>query len=242
MHNSLHSLQIFDLSSRAILRTVREHTDAVHAARFLPSNTQLVSASDDKSMRVYDIAASAVVNNFTDAHGDYVRAVAVSKSNANLVVTGGYDHCVKLWDLRANQSVLTLTHAGAPVESVLMFPGDNVIVSSAGNELRVWDILGGVSGEGQVLHSARNHQKTITSMCFDAMHSRVLTGSLDHHVKIYDVKDYHVTYSIKYPAPILSVGISVSGGRAFCLQLPSLFHEIIPFHTNSPTTHILLRE
>jgi U3 small nucleolar RNA-associated protein 15 len=87
-----------------------------------------------------------------------------------------------------------------------MFPGDSLLLSAGGNQLRVWDILGGSSG--RLLHQSANHQKTITSMCFDGDYTRVLTGSLDQHVKIYDVSDYHVTHSVKYPSPILSIGLS----------------------------------
>jgi len=62
-------------------------------------------------------------------------------------------------------------------------------VSGAGsNVLRVWDVLGG----GRELRALSNHQKTITSLTFDGTRSRFLSGSLDHHVKIYSVADYKV--------------------------------------------------
>jgi U3 small nucleolar RNA-associated protein 15 len=204
--------KVFDLGSRAILRNLTGHTDAVRCARFLPSNTHLLSASDDKSVRIWDISTGQVVHNWEDAHDDYIRTAAVSRSNDHLVLTGSYDHTVKLWDLRANQSVMTLTHGSAggqanPVESVLFLPGDAVVLSAGGNQLRAWDILGASSG--RLLHLASNHQKTITSMCLDGSSSRVLTASLDRHVKIYNVSDYQVVHSVKYPAPVLSVAISV---------------------------------
>lgn len=93
---------------------------------------------------------------------------------------------------------------GAPVESVLLYPGGGAIVSAGGPTLKVWDILSG----GRCIQSVSNHQKTITSLCFDSSASRLVTGSLDQHVKIYNVQDYKVVYSIKYPAPVMSVGLS----------------------------------
>jgi U3 small nucleolar RNA-associated protein 15 len=204
---------VFDLGSRAILRNFYGHTDAVRCTRFLPSNTHVLSASDDKSLRIWDISTGQVVNTWEDAHTDYIRTAAVSSSNDRLVLTGSYDHTIKLWDLRANEAVMTLTHGtpgsqSFPVESVMFLPGDAVVLSAGGNQLRAWDILG--SSSGRLLHMASNHQKTITSMCLDGSSSRVLTASLDRHVKIYNVSDYKVVHSVKYPAPILSVAISVS--------------------------------
>jgi U3 small nucleolar RNA-associated protein 15 len=201
-------VQIFDLNSRAILRTFDEHRAAVHSTRFLCSNTQIVSASDDKSIKIWDITLGSVVTTFEghNGHDDYVRSTAVSHRNPNFVVSGSYDHTVKLWDLRMNKAALKFKHGSAshPVEAVLMFPGDNVIFSAGGTSMMVWDVLSG----GKLLSCTNNHQKTITSMCFDSTFSRVATGSLDHHVKIYDVRDYTVSYSLKYSAPVLAVAIS----------------------------------
>ena len=201
-------VQVFDLNSRAILRTFRDHQESVKSTKFLCNNTQLVSTSDDHSVRVWDISQNKCVASFLDDHQDYVRSSAVSRTNPDLVLTGSYDHTVKLFDLRANKAVMSMEHlndgVATPVESVLLFPGDSVAVSAAGNTIKVWDLLGG----GRVLYSASNHQKTITDMCFNSQYTRLLTSSLDHHVKIYDVADYRVTHSVRYPSPLLSIAMS----------------------------------
>lgn len=138
-------------------------------------------------------------------HDDYIRAGMVSHDNPHLVLSGSYDQTVKLWDMRTQGCVMTMNH-GAPVECVDMFPDGGVVVAAGGPSLKVFDILAG----GRPMHSLSNHQKTVTSMCFDNSYSRLLTGSLDHHVKVYNVQDYSVVHSVKYPAPIMSVAISVS--------------------------------
>ena len=115
-----------------------------------------------------------------------------------------YDHTCRLWDTRAPKSVMSVDH-GAPVESVLMFPRGNTFVSAGGNSIKVWDVLGSKS---RPMYSFSSHQKTVTSLAFDSEHTRLISGSLDHQVKIYDVKDYKVVHSIKYSGPVLSVALS----------------------------------
>ncbi|KNC99269.1 snoRNA-binding rRNA-processing protein UTP15 [Spizellomyces punctatus DAOM BR117] len=195
-------VQLFDLNSRAILRTMRGHDGPVHMTRFSPDHQQILSGSDDNTVRVWDVATETPLAVFED-HEDYVRTGLVSTENPHLVLSGSYDHTVKLWDLRSKVCTMTMRH-GFPVESLLLFPGSGLVASAGGNQIRIWDILGG----GRHLQTLANHQKTITCMTFDGSGTRILTGSLDHHVKVYSARDYKVVHNIKYPAPIQSIGVS----------------------------------
>ena len=93
----------------------------------------------------------------------------------------------------------------APVEQVLMFPSGTVALSSTGPIIRVWDIVAG----GRCTRALSNHQKTVTSLAFDTNAGRLLTGGLDQMVKVYDVSTYKVVHTMRYPAPILCLAISV---------------------------------
>lgn len=93
-----------------------------------------------------------------------------------------------------------------PIEQVLIFPSGSVVLSSAGPILRVWDIVAG----GRCLRAMSNHQKTVTSLAFDGKAGRLLTGGLDHMVKVYDVSTYQVVHTMRYSAPILCLAMSVS--------------------------------
>lgn len=54
---------------------------------------------------------------------------------------GGYDHIVKLWDVRAGpQATMSVDH-GAPVEDVAFFPSGGLMVSAGGTSICVWDLL-----------------------------------------------------------------------------------------------------
>ncbi|KAI8929897.1 WD40-repeat-containing domain protein [Entophlyctis helioformis] len=195
-------IQLFDLSSRAILRTLRGHTGGVHVTKFFPDKTRILSASDDKTVMVWDIPSETPIRVFRE-HTDYVRAAAIAPNNDSLIATGSYDHTVKLWDVGSDTSMMTMRH-GAPVEAVLFFPGGGLLASAGGNRVKIWDILAG----GKLVHSFSNHQKTVTSLALDGTGSFLLTGSLDHHVKFVSVAEFKVVHSLKYPAPILSLAIS----------------------------------
>ena len=206
--------QVFDMNSRAILRSFDVHKQPVHVAKFSPlDHTQVLSCSDDTTVKLWDIPSQNVITTFYD-HADYVRSGQVCPHNPYLVLTGSYDATVRLFDSRTGKCELVMgdvsTQSGsrntAPVEQVLMFPSGTAALSASGPILRIWDIVAG----GRCTRAMSNHQKTVTSLAFNSDASRVLTGGLDQMVKVYDVSTYRVVHTMRYPAPILCLAISVS--------------------------------
>ncbi len=174
--------------------------------------TQVLSCSDDATVKLWDVPSQAVITTFLD-HTDYVRSGQVSTSNPHLILTGSYDAMVRLFDSRTGACEMAMGDSSSassaqntiPVEQVLMFPSGTVALSAAGPILRVWDLVAG----GRCTRAMSNHQKTVTSLAFNSDASRVLTGSLDQMVKVYDVSTYRVVHTMRYPAPILCLAISV---------------------------------
>ncbi|EKM80085.1 hypothetical protein AGABI1DRAFT_106361, partial [Agaricus bisporus var. burnettii JB137-S8] len=192
-------VQIFDINSRAILRTLDSHKQPVHVSKFSAlSPTQILTCSDDTTAKVWDIPSQASICTFFD-HNDYVRTGQFSTSCPNVVLTGSYDGTVRLFDTRTAACEMVMggnLHANAPVEQVLMLPSGPII--------RVWDMVAG----GRCLRAISNHQKTVTALTLNANASRLLTGGLDHMVKVYDVGSYEVVHTMRYPAPVLCLAIS----------------------------------
>lgn len=93
-------LQVFDMGSRAILRTMKGHDGPVHVTRFASDNTHVFSAGDDCSVRYWDVSSGECVASIPSAHADYIRCGQASPSNPTVFVTGSYDHTVRVWDLR----------------------------------------------------------------------------------------------------------------------------------------------
>jgi U3 small nucleolar RNA-associated protein 15 len=203
-------VQVFDINSRAILRTLDAHKQPVHVSKFSSlDSTQILTCSDDTTARIWDIPSQSTITTFT-AHTDYVRSGQVSTSNPHLILTGSYDSTVRLFDSRTGDCELVMGEtdgAGknhAPVEQILAFPSGSAVLSSAGPILRVWDLVAG----GRCIRALSNHQKTVTSLAFDAKASRLLSAGLDQMVKVYDVSNYHVVHTMRYPAPILCLATS----------------------------------
>lgn len=80
-----------------------------------------------------------------------------------------------------------------------------------GTDIKVYDAF----MRGRLLAKITQHHKTVTCLKATSNGYRILSGSLDKHVKIYDSGTYKTLHTLDYPNAVLSVGISVSIKNAF---------------------------
>lgn len=173
----------------------------------------LVSGGDDGIVKFWDVAGESVVLDLF-GHKDYVRCGDCSPVNGDMFVTGSYDHTVKLWDVRVenSKSVMEVNH-GKPIEDVMFLPSGGLIATAGGNSVKIWDLIGG----GKMVYSMESHNKTVTSVCVgrvgnesgeEAMQYRILSVALDGYMKVFDYGKMKVTHSMRFPAPLMSVAFS----------------------------------
>ena len=201
------AIQAFDVNSRAILKTWKEQKQPVHCVKWNPKETTaLMSCGDDATVRLWDLPTDNSTAIFR-GHQDYVRSGCfLGGQNGDILVSGSYDQTVRLWDARtAGAAVMTFKHAG-PVEDVLSMPSGTTLVASAENQVAILDVVA-----GKPLHMIKNHQKTVTTMCLASQGSRLVTGGLDGHAKVFETAGWNVVAGFKYAAPILSLKVITSG-------------------------------
>ncbi|XP_017267728.1 U3 small nucleolar RNA-associated protein 15 homolog isoform X1 [Kryptolebias marmoratus] len=195
-------VRLFDVSGKVALRMFKGHTKAVHITDFTSDRYQILTGSDDYTCRLWDIPNAVELTSYQE-HTDYIRCGVTSKLNRDLFFTGAYDHTLKVFDARTDKSVMSMDH-GQPVESLLLYPSEGLLVSAGGRYVKVWDLLKG----GQPLVSLKNHHKTITCLALSSNGQRLLSASLDRHVKVYSTTNYKVVHNFDYAAAILSLALA----------------------------------
>uniref|UniRef100_A0AAG5CUH9 U3 small nucleolar RNA-associated protein 15 homolog n=1 Tax=Anopheles atroparvus TaxID=41427 RepID=A0AAG5CUH9_ANOAO len=200
--DELGKVRLFDVSTKSILRYFEGHKSPVHRTFFTADGHHVASFSDDHTVRYWDIATEKHLHTFSE-HEDYVRAGCTSPVSPNIIVSGGYDRTIRMYDTRAKECVMTVNH-GSPVESLVFLPSGGIFISAGGTSVNVYDALGG----GRRLAQLSQHHKTVTCLQLASDGKRLFSGSLDRHVKIYDIATYQVVHTIDSSNAVLSLGIS----------------------------------
>jgi WD repeat-containing protein 23 len=123
---------------------------AIMSLKFSGDSKEIVAATKNAQVLVFDIFANRICTTVNHAHDDEINSVCfANRSESNLIFTGSDDSLVKVWDRRA-----LLREAGTFVghsEGVthVTSKGDGVLLDSNGKDqlLKVWDIRKMVSPE-----------------------------------------------------------------------------------------------
>jgi WD40 repeat protein/serine/threonine protein kinase len=130
-----------DAWSRGTSRTFREHTAVLNSMVFSRDETMLLTASDDRTARLIDMATGT--SRVFEGHTDEVWSASFS-TDGQRVVTGGKDRSIRIWDITTGKTITTLLGHKGPVIGTIFSRDDKFLFSQSDDcSLRMWDIATG---------------------------------------------------------------------------------------------------
>ena len=124
------------------MQTIDGHSSWVHSVTFSPDGTQIVSGSNDNTLRLWNAVSGAHLNTLK-GHSKWVRSVAFSPDGTQ-IVSGSADNTLRLWDGVSGAHLKTLKGHSDWVHSVAFSPdGTQIVSGSLDNTLRLWDAVSG---------------------------------------------------------------------------------------------------
>ncbi len=122
----------------ALARVIEGHHGGVVAVGFSPDGTLLASASDDRSVRLWDTATGQAIATL-EGHTGGVRGVAFSP-DGRLLASGSGDGSVRLWDVATRQQIARLEGHTDWVSGVAFSPDGRLLASTGDDQsVRLWN-------------------------------------------------------------------------------------------------------
>lgn len=190
------------------------HTDVVHRAAWSPDASRIVTASPDKTARVWDSDTGKELFVLRD-HTDFVLG-AVFAGGGELIATGGRDRVVRLTELRSGKGVRSISGAEQPVHAVAVAPDGRTLVAGTDEPaIRWWN-----TETGQQLRTSGGHGGPVLDLRFAAEGKRLLSAGADRTVRLWDaangaaVQSFNGEDSPQLAAALSPDGRLVAGGGA----------------------------
>jgi len=144
------------------LTSVGLHEDTIHDIAFCPDSTRFVTASGDRTARIWDVGSGNPVGPAL-VHPSSVTS-AIFSPNGKALATGCQDGTVWIWDARK----IVLLHGplayGGEVEALAFTPDSRLVVGAGRTHFaRVWDVQSGKVKWEELPHSGNLNDVEVES-------------------------------------------------------------------------------
>ena len=183
-----------------------EHDDRIHSANFSPDGTRIVTASEDKTARVWDAKTGKPIC-APLKHAGGVESAAFS-ADGTRIVTASRDQTARVWDAKTGQPLgEPLKHDGIVRGASFSADGTRIVTTSGEKAVRVWDAKTGEPIGGPLMH-----EHWVYSARFSSDGTRIVSFSLDNAARLWDAETGRVIGApLMHEGNIRSVNFSPDG-------------------------------
>lgn len=169
------------LGSHHELRTMYGHQRAIRTVQLSRDGKKLVTASDDKTAAIWDVASGAPIA-WLLGHGGGVSQAAFSPDGC-LVATVSFDNTAALWNAETGQRLHHLRgHEALVFHTAFSCDGRTLATASADGNVRLWNTE---TGEDRKLLAG--HKQSVFWAEFSPDDTLLATGSTDGTARIWDI-------------------------------------------------------
>jgi WD40 repeat protein len=186
-----------------VLRILDGHAGAVRAVAVTPDGRRAVSASDDRTLRVWDLATGRA-EHVLRGHANWIYAVAVTPDGRR-AVSGSWDNTLRVWDLQTGAAEQTLSKHADAVTAVAVTPdGRRAVSASDDRTLRVWDLT-----TGRAEHTLQGHIDAVGAVAVTPDGRRAVSASDDRTLLVWDIQTRTGEHTPKgHAGPVTAIAVT----------------------------------
>lgn len=204
------NIYIFKKSSKKNLDTLIGHTDRVNTAFFSPDGNRIVSASKDKTIRIWDYNTGKQIGKPLEGHSDEV-LFATFSPDGNQIVSTSKDKSIRIWNAITGENIHIIKGQEESIRAKLSPDCNHVVSISANNTIYLWDVF-----YEKCIDICKGHLLRIIDFNFSSDGLYVVSASVDGTIRLWDISQEKPIKKITdYPEIFNSAVYSPDGKKIF---------------------------
>src|SRR5271166_724147 len=192
-----------------LIRTLEGHTHGVNAVAVTPDGCRAMSASDDRTLRMWDLESGQTLRTL-EGHTGAVSAVVVTPDGWR-AVSGSDDRTLRLWDLESGQTLRMFKGHTGGIRAVAVMPdGWRAESGSSDGTLRVWDLE-----SSQTLRTLKGHKDRVSAVAITPDGRSAVSGSRDRTLRVWDLESGQTLRTLEgHTDSVYAVAVTPDGRSA----------------------------
>ncbi|XP_026473601.1 U5 small nuclear ribonucleoprotein 40 kDa protein isoform X1 [Ctenocephalides felis] len=166
------------------ISSLKGHSGAVMELHFSPDGGHIYTCSTDHMLGIWDVQTGQRMKKMR-GHTAFVNSVQGARRGPRLLVSGGDDSTIRLWDAR-KRNCINSYDAGYQVTAVTFNDTSEQIISGGiDNDIKIWDVR-----KNNLLMKLKGHTDTVTGLSLSPDGSYILSNSMDNTLRIWDIRAF----------------------------------------------------
>ncbi len=186
------------------------HTDPVSSANFSPDGTKIVTASADKTARVWDLQGNLLKK--LSGHTDLVNTANFNHDGTK-IVTASADKTARVWNLQGTRQVTLFGHTDLVNSANFSRDGSIIVTASGDKTMRVWDL------QGHLLARISGHTDRVNTANFNHDGTKIVTASADKTARVWNLQGHLLARISGHTDRVNSANFSPDGTKIVTASL-----------------------
>ena len=160
------------------------HRGAIKSVTFSPDGKIFASASEDKTVKLWNARPATLISTLT-GHTGRIVSVSFHPNGKKILASGSEDGTVKLWDITHSTLIKTIKAHPRRVRTVSFSPDGQLLAScSSDGTIKLWK-----TADATLLKSLKAHIGVVTHISFSPDNQTLASASFDTTVRLWNIYD-----------------------------------------------------
>ncbi|MEZ6097087.1 MAG: protein kinase [Pirellulaceae bacterium] len=183
------------------------HTSSIDGVAYTPDGSQMVSASHDGTVRLWDTSTGLEINRI-NLEDERPVSIAISRDGSRVATAS--DETIKLWDIKTHEVIGRLDgHSEKIICLSFNDDGSRLASASSDNAIKVWDI-----NSAEEVIAIGGNTVSVTSFAFSPNGKQLASASeFDWAISIWDIESGELIEVVRNRSKANQIAFSPDGSR-----------------------------